>query len=93
MPQGTKNELIEVFRCTDEALARMAIDEVLEPAGIPADIHNRSSHAFPAPASMSGGFFVAVPHARAREAIELLDSAQEDGVLSEDGEVGDLPKD
>ncbi len=90
MPQGPKDELIEVLRCTDQAEAQMAVDEVLEPAGIAADIHNRSSHAFPAPASMSGAFFVAVPRARAQEAIEMLNEAQEEGIISDDGEVAEL---
>ncbi len=90
MPHGATDELIEVFHCTDESVARMAIDEVLAPAGIAADIHNRSSHAFPAPASMSGGFYIAVPRARAAEAVEALNEAMEDGALSDDGEVAEL---
>jgi hypothetical protein len=89
MPAGLPNDLVEVFRCTDEAVAQMAIDEVLEPAGIPAYVHNRSSHAFPAPASIAGGFFVAVPRSKAAEAREALREAQSGGALSTDGDVTD----
>ena len=39
---------------------------------------------------MAGGFFIAVPSDRAVEAVELLDEAQEEGVLSDDGEVAEL---
>jgi hypothetical protein len=83
------DELVEVYRSTYRAVAQMAIDEVLSPAGIPADIHNRTSSSLPAPASMAGNFFIAVPRARAAEAIDLLTEAQEGGVLSDDGEVGE----
>ena len=57
-------ELTEVFCAPDPLGAQTAVDEVLTPAGIPAMVHNRVSHAFPAPASMPGGYFVAVPVAR-----------------------------
>ena len=86
---AVSDDLVEVFRCTDRAVAQMAIDEILSPAGIPADIHNRTSSILPAPASMSGGFFVAVPRSRAAEAIDLLTEAQEGGALSDDGEVAE----
>jgi hypothetical protein len=82
-----QEEMVEVFRCTDQMVAQMAIDEVLTPAGIPSRIHNRTSSAFPAPAAMSGGFFVAVPKIKAAQAVEALRDAQEEGSLSEDGEV------
>src|SRR5438093_1319195 len=61
----TINE-VEVFRTTDELTARVAVDEVLAPAGIEATIHNRTSHAFPAPAAMPGGYFIAVAERDAR---------------------------
>jgi hypothetical protein len=86
----TTDQTIEVFRCTLEGVAQMAIDEVLTPLGIPADIHNRTSHALPAPASMAGGYFIAVPHPRAAEAIAALREALSGGVLPEDGEVEPL---
>ena len=83
------DELVEVFRCTDRAVAQMAIDEVLSPAGIEARVHNRTSSILPAPASIAGGFFVAVPRNRVAEAIDLLNEAQEGGALSDDGEVAE----
>ena len=57
-PELVDEELTEVFRCSNEMCAQTAVEEVLNPAGIPAMIHNRTSHAFPAPASMppSGGW-------------------------------------
>ena len=83
-------ELTEVFRCGDEMTAQMAIAEVLEPAGIPSLVHNRMSHAFPSPASMSGAYFVAVPTAAVAQAVALLRAAQADGVLPTEGEVAQL---
>ena len=54
-------ELTEVFRAADEMGCQAAIEEVLAPNDIPAMMHNRVSHAFPAPASLPGAYFVAVP--------------------------------
>jgi hypothetical protein len=84
----TINE-VEVFRATDELTAQIAIDEVLGPAGIDATIHNRTSHAFPAPASMPGGYFIAVAESDARAAVEALKEAQTAGVLPADAQIND----
>jgi hypothetical protein len=81
VPELVDEELTEVFRCGDPMGAQAAIDEVLTPAGIPAMVHNRVSHALPAPASMPGTYFVAVPVAKAPHAIALLREAIEDGAL------------
>ncbi|MDB4968819.1 MAG: hypothetical protein JWN44_4508 [Myxococcales bacterium] len=78
-------ELVEVFRTRDELAAQAAIDEVLQPMGIDAYVHNRVSHALPAPASMSGAYFIAVPSARVEEAAAALHEAVTDGAI--DGEV------
>jgi hypothetical protein len=78
-------ELVEVFRAGDEMAAQAAIDEVLEPMGIDAYVHDRVSHALPAPASMPGGYFVAVPLERAEEAAAALREAVTDGAI--EGEV------
>lgn len=79
------NDLVEVFRATNEMGAQAAIDEVLTPAGIDAFVHDRVSHRLPAPASMPGSYFVAVPQERAADAMEALREAITDGVL--DGEI------
>jgi hypothetical protein len=89
-PELVDEELTEVFRCGDEIAVQIAIDEILAPSGIPTLVHNRASHAFPAPASMPGGYFIAVPVARAAEAAALLREAQEDGALSDEGEVAQI---
>lgn len=78
-------ELVEVLRTTDAMVAQAAIDEVLGPAGIAAVVHDRVSHLLPAPASMPGGYFVAVPLARRAEAAAALGEAIRDGVI--DGEL------
>ena len=83
-------ELIEVLRCGDEMCAQTAIDEVLTPAGIPSLVHNRVSHAFPAPASLPGAYFVAVPVAQAKEAAKLLREAQTDGVFHDEAEIAQI---
>jgi hypothetical protein len=79
------DEMVEVFRAVDQMGAQAAIDEVLEPLGIDAFVHDRVSHALPAPASMPGGYFVAVPVGRAQEAAAALRDAVTDGAI--EGEV------
>ncbi len=81
------DEMIEVFRTTDAALAQMAVDEVLTPAEIPSVVHDRFSKSFPTPATGSGGFFIAVPANKAADAIAALKEAQAEGILPNDGEV------
>ena len=78
-------ELVEVFRTVQQMAARTAIDTVLEPLGIDGYIHDRVSHALPAPDSMPGSYFVAVPSDRAGEAAQALRDAITDGAI--DGEV------
>jgi hypothetical protein len=84
-------ELTEVFRAADEMGCQAAIDEVLSPNEIPAMVHNRVSHAFPAPASLPGAYFVAVPVGKATQAITLLREAIEDGALP-GGEIPDAER-
>jgi hypothetical protein len=79
------DEMVEVFRAADEMAAQAAIEEVLQPMGIDGFVHDRVSHAVPAPASMVGGYFVAVPIERAEEAAAALRDAVTDGAI--DGEV------
>jgi hypothetical protein len=81
------DEMVEVFRAGDRGLAQQAIDEVLRPAGIPAVVHNRSSSSFPAPASLPGAFFVAVPGEKRQSAIEALREAVDGGVIPPLGTV------
>jgi hypothetical protein len=83
-------ELTEVLRCADELTAQAAIEEVLGPAGIPAMLHNRVSHAFPAPATLAGAYFVAVPVGQAVQAALLLREAQNDGALPAEAEVAQI---
>jgi hypothetical protein len=80
-----EEELVEVFRAANALAAQAAIDEVLEPIGIDAYVHDRVSHALPAPASMPGDYFVAVPVERAQEAAAALRDAVSDGTI--EGEV------
>ena len=79
------DELVEVFRAADQMAAQAAVEEVLGPLGIEGFVHDRVSHALPAPASMPGGYFVAVPIERATEAAAALRDAVTDGAI--DGEV------
>ena len=79
------DEMVEVFRAADEMSAQAAIEEVLEPLGIEGFMRDRVSHALPAPASMPGGYFVAVPIERAEEAAAALRDAVTDGAI--DGDV------
>ncbi|HEX6835454.1 MAG TPA: hypothetical protein VF334_02720 [Polyangia bacterium] len=79
------DDMVEVFRAVDQMGAQAAIDEVLEPLGIDAFVHDRIMHALPAPAAMPGGYFIAVPADRAAEAVAALRDAITDGAI--DGEV------
>jgi hypothetical protein len=80
--------MLEVFRATDSMAAEAAIAEVLEPLGIDAFVHDRVSHALPAPASMPGGYFIAVPFGRSQEAIAALRDAVTDGAIEGEVTVG-----
>lgn len=83
---GEASWQVEVFHTSDEMVARMVIDEILGPEGIPAVSHDRRSRALFAPASMPGEIGVAVPQDLAATARELLRQAREDGELDdEDG--------
>jgi hypothetical protein len=79
------DELVEVFRAVNKLGAQAAIDVVLQPLGIEGFVHDRMSHALPAPATMPGGYFVAVPVARVADATTALRDALNDGAI--DGEV------
>jgi hypothetical protein len=89
MAADDEDDVIEVFSTADEMVAQTAIEEVLAPAGIDGFLHDRVSHALPAPASMPGGYYVAVPLAQAAQAAQALRDALEDGALV-DGEVAEL---
>jgi hypothetical protein len=80
-------QLVEVFVCDNEILARMVVDEILLPQGVSSALHDRSSHSLPAPASMAGVFGVAVANEDAAQARLILLEAQRDKVLLDDGEI------
>lgn len=79
----------EVFQCEDPAEAQVIRDEVLAPNGITGFIHDRSTHAFPTPATQVGNLFIAVELERATEARELIQDAIESGVISQNGRLLD----
>jgi hypothetical protein len=75
-------DVVEVFATRDPLAARAAIDEVLMPAGIDAVVHDRVSHMIPAPATLNGGYFVAVPAGQLAQAIEALRDALQVGTIA-----------
>ena len=79
------DDLVEVFRAADRMAAQAALDEVLQPLGIEGYVHDRVSHALPAPDAMPGAYFIAVAVTRAAEAAAALRDAISDGAI--DGEV------
>ena len=79
------SSLVEVFRTDVEIVAMMVQDELLQPAGIYAALHDRRSHSMPAPASMTGGLGIAVPEIDAARAREVLRQARIDKILLDDG--------
>ena len=81
------DEMVEVMRAPSRMAAQAAIDEVLGPLGIDGFVHDRVSHALPAPDAMPGAYFVAVPGNRAAEAIAALRDAVTDGAI--DGELAE----
>lgn len=82
------DDLVEVYRCITEMEADRAMVEVLEPLGIESYLHDRVSHALPAPDSEAGAFFIAVNEDDAERAREALREALEDDVL--DANEGEL---
>ena len=85
------DDLVEVYRCITEMEADRAMVEVLEPVGIESYLHDRVSHALPAPASEPGSFFIAVNAEDAERARDILREALEDDVL--DANEGELIED
>jgi hypothetical protein len=79
------DEMVEVFRAANRMAAQTAIDEILAPMGIDGFLHDRNSHALPAPDAMPGAYFVAVPMGRAAEASAALQEAVTDGAI--DGDI------
>jgi hypothetical protein len=77
----TEENMIEVFTTGDRMTAQAAIDEILTPAGIDAVIHDRVSTMLPAPASMPGAYFVAVPETQIHAAAEALREAMDGGIV------------
>jgi len=82
------DELVEVYRCTGLLEVERAVVEVLEPMGIACMRRDRQSHALPAPGTLSGAWFVAVPAASAEEARKVLHQAIGDHIL--DGDHGQV---
>ncbi|HXU69763.1 MAG TPA: hypothetical protein VN947_10565 [Polyangia bacterium] len=78
------DEMVEVFRAANRMAAQTAIDEILAPMGIDGFLHDRNSHALPAPDAMPGAYFVAVPTGRAAEATAALRDAVTDGAVDGD---------
>ncbi len=89
MTKKGREDVVEVFVVGDRFGAQAAIDEVLRPAGIEAVIHDRTSGVIAAPASLPGGYFVAVSAEDAAAATTALRDAQSAGALSKDGAVID----
>lgn len=86
--ESNKMNLTEVYRTNSQMEADRAIVEVLGAEGIEAYLHDRSSHALPAPASQTGSYFIAVAEEDVAEARQLLRDALEDEALdAEEGEV------
>jgi hypothetical protein len=83
----TASELVEVFECDNDVVARLVIDEILGPQGVYAALHDRRSHSLPAPAAMAGVMAVAVPEHDAARARRMLRAAQQDKVLLDDGSI------
>jgi hypothetical protein len=80
-----ENDVVEVFVTRDRMAAETVADEILAGQGIDAVIHDRVSHMIPAPASMDGGYFVAVPSTQVQRAVETLQEALAGGIV--DGEL------
>ena len=92
--EGDKGELapdartlVEVFTTDVEFVARMILDEILQPQGVLGVLHDRRSHSVPAPAAMAGTLGVAVQKPEAAKARQLLRQAQQDKVLLDDGMI------
>ena len=84
------DEMVEVALARSNAEAQMIVDEILSPAGIPATIHNRASTMIPAPATLQGGFYVAVPRDAADDAVDALAEAQDSGAIPDEVVVAEL---
>lgn len=81
-PSATVSDYEEVFETDSVTEAQRIVDVILRPQGIDAILHDRTSHALPAPAAMSGSVFVAVLSGQVRSARQMLAEACESGYIS-----------
>lgn len=74
-------DYVEIYHTESTTEARKILDVVLRPNGIEAVLHDRTDHAFPAPAAQPGAIFIAVPLRQREEAERLIREAKADGYL------------
>ncbi len=65
-------DFVEIYHTDSPSEADRLVDVVLRPQGIEAVMHDRMSHAIPAPASEPGEVSIAVPAAQREQAEALL---------------------
>jgi hypothetical protein len=71
--EHTADDFVEIYETDSPTEAERIVDVVLRPEGIEAVLHDRMSHAFPAPSSEPGNIAVAVPNEQREQAQQLLD--------------------
>jgi len=76
------NELVEIFRADSLVAADKIVTVVLNPEGIRASVIDKNDREFPG-AGQSGGYFVAVEDSKKERALELIDEAVKNGVITE----------
>jgi hypothetical protein len=88
--QDTEN-MVQVYRCSNELEVGRAVAEVLRPEGIEGFVSDRTDRTLPTPATQAGAFFVSVSEKDAEKARQLLADALDDGALDIDsGDVIEL---
>ena len=81
MPESEAEELVEVYRAESYVEADKLVRVVLNPEGVEARVIDRNDREFPG-AGQSGGYFVAVEESKKERALQLIDEAVKNGVIS-----------
>lgn len=74
-------ELVEVYRAGSAVEADKIVTVVLNPEGIEASVLDRNDREFPG-IGQSGGYFVAVDESQKERALQLIDEAVKNGVVT-----------
>jgi len=79
--EARAQELVEVYQADSIVAADKIVTVVLNPEGIEATVLDKNDREFPG-IGQSGGYFVAVEESKRERALQLIDEAIKNGVVT-----------